>query len=74
MAIQFSRPESLGLLFIGANIQAKVNVKQHPNTEALKASINKVWANMFGNKSRIICSRFRPRVWEVIVAKGGYID
>jgi transposase len=59
---------------IWANVQAKVNVKQHPNTEALKASINKVWADMSGDEIRTICSRFRPRVEAVIAAEGGYID
>ena len=59
---------------IWANVQARVNVKQYPNTDALKVAINKVWADMSGDEVRTICARFRPRVEAVIAAEGGYID
>ena len=73
MAAQFADLNPLDFS-IWANVQAEVNLKQHPNTEALKASINKVWANMSGDEIKNICSRFRPRVEAVIAVEGGYID
>ena len=59
---------------IWANIQAKVNVRQYPNTDALKTSITKVWNDMSADEIRKVCSRFRPRIEAVIEAEGGYID
>ena len=59
---------------IWANLQAKVNVKQYPNSEALKFSINKAWAQMSGDEIKHICATFRPRVEAVIKVEGGYID
>ena len=59
---------------IWANVQGKVNVKQYTNTKAIKAAINKVWADMSRDKIKNICTRFRPRVKAIIKAKGRYID
>jgi transposase len=59
---------------IWATVQARVNVKMYPNTDALKASISKVWADLSGDDIRNVCARFRPRVEAVIAAEGGYID
>ena len=57
-----------------ANFLLMVNGHQHPNTNALKASIIKAWADMLADEIWKICSRFRPRIKAIIKAKGGYIN
>ena len=66
-----SQPD-LNLLdfLIWANILAKIKDSNHPNTNALRASITKVWNNMSTAEVRKVCTGFRPR----IEAKLGYTN
>ena len=59
---------------IWANILAMIKDSNHPNTNALRASITKVWNNMSMAEVRKVSSRVRPRIKAMVKAKEGYID
>lgn len=59
---------------VWAYVQAKAGKRQHPNLEAMKLSVTKVWNGMSPDYIKKTCSKFRPRIEAVIEADGGYID
>jgi len=59
---------------IWAYVQAKACKSQHPNLEAMRIAVSKVWNNMSSSYIKKTCSKFRPRIEAVIEAEGGYID
>ena len=48
--------------------------KPHPNVEELKKSVDREWMKMSPEYIKKTCSRFKPRVEEVILAGGGVIE
>lgn len=59
---------------IWANIQAKACETSHPSVDSLKSSIRKAWASMSASYITTVCSRFRPRLEQVIENQGGHIE
>ncbi|QQP37448.1 Putative transposable element, partial [Caligus rogercresseyi] len=72
VAAIIAKPESLGLLCLDA-CGAESLRYQPPNVDALKASVNKVWAAMNTNDIVNACKAFRSRIEACIKAEGLYL-
>lgn len=59
---------------IWAYVQAKACETPHPSVDSLKSSIRKAWNSMPASYITTVCSRFRPRLEQVIENQGGHIE
>ena len=55
------------------HVESKACAARHPNVEALKSTVNKVWADMSEEYLIKVCKDFRRRLEAVIEANGGHI-
>jgi len=57
-----------------AYVQARAGKSQHPNLEAMKLSVTKVWNSLSPDYIKKTCSKFWPQIEAVIEAEGYCID
>jgi hypothetical protein len=52
-------------------VERKACASSHSSVDALKAAVNREWANVDANTLMSVCNRFRSRLERCIAAEGG---
>ncbi|QQP55556.1 Putative transposable element [Caligus rogercresseyi] len=60
--------------FVWTHVEQRACATSHPNVDALKASVNKVWAAMNTNDIVNACKAFRSRIEACIKAEGSIFE